>query len=116
MLRYTALPSRRAVVLPVSHRPTACPCPTPRRRRRRRRLVLSLSCSFRPSYVVAGILAVAAVGGVVQYYRIEAARELILSFYDRNDRIATASLKAAREVWKAACCKRICIAAQLTFF
>ena len=88
----------------------AYPTPPPRP------LSLSLSCSFRPSYVVAGILAVAAVGGVVQYYRIEAARELILSFYDRNDRIATASLKAAREVWKAACCKRICIAAQLTFF
>jgi len=45
-----------------------------------------------------GILAFASVGGVLQYYRLQQARQAVLDAYDRNNRIAVASLTAAQEV------------------
>jgi hypothetical protein len=48
--------------------------------------------------VLAGIGVVVVAGAAVQYYRLESARELILAFYDHNDRVATASLREAQQV------------------
>ena len=63
--------------------------------------------SYSPALIVAGILAFASVGGVLQYYRLQQARQAVLDAYDRNNRIAVASLTAAQEVrcraWRYRC-------------